>query len=179
MTSDDKAVSEKSWTLLEDEQDAKSTLDSEAKATISAKLIGDPSVEVSSGMLGFDQTSAGDITSVLAQQLSQFPLLNQAYQFGRISANKEGSDDQFAIVTIRARLVNDGQEAWPESTTLRVAAGNPFGLQEMHVGSVAPELVAELELNLVVPLNLEHSRSVWALEIQGQPFGPLMILEVA
>merc|ERR1719410_1118312 len=149
-----------------------------AAADISAIIFDHPVVEVSSAVLAIDQNRSGDVTSAMGQQLVQFPLVGQAYQFGSISWKTDAIDtgEQFAVVTVRARLANDGREVWPESTALRIAAGNPFGLHELLVGSVAPGQVVELEMNLAVPSTAEQSHSVWVLEMHGQPFGPLLML---
>jgi hypothetical protein len=145
----------------------------------SAAVLDVPVVEVSSASLVFASNLAGDVTAEWAPLLSQFPMMSQAYRFGRFSWTRASSDEHFAVVKVCARLINNGQQAWPESTTLRIAAGNPYGLEELLVGAVPPGQAAELEMNLAVPSKMEETRSAWSLENHGQPFGPLMILEVS
>merc|ERR1712161_134766 len=100
-------------------------------------------------------------------------MVNQAYSLGHISWRQSVPGAEFSVATIHVRLVNNGQQTWPEATALRIAAGNAFGLHEIMVGGVAQGQVVELALPLVLPSTLELGRSTWALEVNGQPFGPL------
>merc|ERR1712107_24749 len=79
----------------------------------SAAVLGVPVVDVSCASL-FEANLAGDVTTEWTPLLSQFPMMSQAYRFGRFSWSRS-SDEHFAVVTVCARLINNGQQAWPES----------------------------------------------------------------
>jgi len=167
--------SEESWLMEDVQQEAVGVLPQ--SSSVSALMVGEPAITVSSPSLLFDSDQNSDVTSDWMPVLSQFPMMNHACLLGRISWKESCSEEHFAVVTVRIQVLNNGQEAWPESTVLRIAAGNPFGMHEMPIGAVACAQVADFELNLVVPVAMEQTRSAWAMTVDGQPFGPLMILE--
>ena len=101
--------------------------------------------------------------------MAQFPRMHRAFHFGRVVRKTEG-----AALAIRLCVANTGREAWPSSAGLRIAAGPPQGLAELRVGSLGPGAVAELELQLRPE---SSGRSAWSLEADGEPFGPLLILD--
>lgn len=136
-----------------------------------AAFVGEASAEQVLSV-SFDSTSAGDVTVQWSSLLEQFPLMSQAYHLGCISKNSED-----ARITLRLCLLNTGTAPWPSNTTFRIAAGDPCGSESIPVGEVAAGDVTEINLQLRFSI-FQSPRSSWALEIDGQPFGPLLMLDL-
>lgn len=136
-----------------------------------ASFVGEVAVEEVLAV-NFNSSSAGDVTSQWASLLAQFPLMSRAYHFGCVSKNSED-----AHITLRFCLLNNGSAPWPSNTAFRIAAGDPCGSESIHVGEVAAGDVTEIKLQLSLS-STQSPRSSWALEIDGQPFGPLLTLDL-
>lgn len=132
-----------------------------------AALCGDPFVELLSAV-DYDRSPVGDVSRDWASVLAQFPRMRRAFHFGRVQSAAG------AALALRLCVANTSKKPWPASTALRIAAGPAQGLPELHVGALGPGDVAELELRL---LPESPGRSSWSLEADGEPFGPLLILD--
>merc|ERR1719384_1851110 len=91
--------------------------------------------------------------------------------------------DGVALAQSHVFVANVGSVTWPEGTTLRLVSGADFSLVELPIGQpVEPGSHAELTLQFRLPLQGESAgeavRSAWVLEAWGEPFGPLLLLEV-
>lgn len=146
-----------------------------------AVLVGHPRFEFSlacaagMGLSQPDTTIAGlDVTCTFAQVLATFPAMGAAHLLGRIVATAPGG-----IATISLSIANVGSSSWSSETRLQLAAGEGYGLQTLHVGSVPPGVCVELVLQLLVSPAGANTQSLWALEDgSGEPFGPMLVLEV-
>lgn len=125
---------------------------------------------------------ARDVTVQWAAALAAFPLVTSAACLGRVAFAAGACTPAFALA--RAAVANGGATAWPEATTLRLVAGDGHGFTELAVGALPPGSGAELVLDLslgAAPPERSHqgTRSAWVLEDgNGEPFGPLLVLEV-
>ena len=102
--------------------------------------------------------------------------MKQAFLLGRVFLNRNASD--VSVMAVHLVLGNSGNTAWPAGTALRIAAGNPLGCEQVAAGEVPVGAVLEVTLKLDLPCDMEANRSAWALECNGEPFGPMIILEV-
>jgi hypothetical protein len=139
---------------------------------LSAALVGDPAIELSSGAIRAEP-HAGNVSDAWAPVLSQFASLTSAHLLGRLV--RETADD--CTVTVRLAITNDGDSVWPADTHLRIAAGDALGSECVPVGDLPVGEVFYTTLMLNVSRGVGASRSAWALESRGEPFGPMLILE--
>jgi len=153
-----------------------SSMPSESPTVFSAVLNGEPAVEVHSDAISLAPLETRDITDEWRPILSQFNSMKQAFLLGRVFLDSNASDP--SVMAVHFALGNDGTASWPANTTLRVAAGNPLGCEQVDAGEVPVGSVLEVTLKLDLPSGIEANRSAWALESNGEPFGPMLILEV-
>lgn len=142
---------------------------------LSAALYGDPVLELHSAALELNTTAATDVTHEWNAVLSQFPSMTQAVLLGRVVRKVGGSQ---AVMLARVSIANDGTVPWPAATNLRIAAGDALGCEVIPAGEVPSGGVLEAVLKLDIPEGPGANRSAWALESQGEPFGPMLILEI-
>lgn len=125
------------------------------------------------------EEARGDVSSEFAGLISQYADVNQAFRLGHLSiVHGEAAVGALAKVII----TNDGGSAWPDSTTLRAVAGPEYGFPELYLGSVPAGDTVEISLDLTFgPAHAgEAALSGWAMtDESGQPFGPLLLLEVS
>jgi len=164
--------SEHSWVVASAVTEPQASFVGEAAVTEpQASFVGEAAVgDVLS--VNFDSAVAGDVTHEWVSLLQQFPLMNQAYNLGCLSRKSED-----ARISLCFCLLNAGSESWPSSTTFRIVAGDPCGSDTIHVGEVAAGDIAEIKLQLRLSA-VQSPRSCWALEVDGQPFGPLVMLDL-
>lgn len=155
--------------------DPKPETSSGATASLSASLMGIPSVEVHSSAIQVDVSVAGDVSSAWMPILSQFPLLTTAVLLGHVACDSSSGP---AEMLVHLSLVNDSCVPWPAETNLRIAAGDPFGCEVITVGEIPSGDVFQTVMKLNIPHAGGPSRSAWALESHGEPFGPMLILEL-
>lgn len=153
-----------------------SAVPSDPPREVSAVLNGEPAMEVHSGAISLAPLESRDITDEWRPILSQFASMKQAFLLGRVFVDAASS--QPGVMTIHFSLGNDGTVSWPANTTLRIAAGNPLGCEQVAAGEVPVGSVLEVTLKLDLPDGIDTNRSAWALESNGEPFGPMLILEV-
>jgi len=81
---------------------------------------------------------------------------------------------------VKAVVVNDGCEAWPEATVLKLIDGPSWGFFEMPLGPVPPGETVELMLDLscVPGYAGDHLVSTWAMLNDGVQFGRSLAVEV-
>lgn len=153
-----------------------SAVPSDPPREVSAVLSSEPAVEIHSGAISLAPLESRDITDEWQPLLSQFASMKQAFLLGRVFMDAAAS--QPGVVTIHFGLGNDGTVSWPANTSLRIAAGNPLGCEQVEAGEVPVGSVLEVTLKLDLPVGIDANRSAWALESNGEPFGPMLILEV-
>eukprot|EP00933_Yihiella_yeosuensis_P028240 TRINITY_DN22061_c0_g1_i2.p1 TRINITY_DN22061_c0_g1~~TRINITY_DN22061_c0_g1_i2.p1 ORF type:complete len:229 (+),score=57.38 TRINITY_DN22061_c0_g1_i2:39-725(+) len=125
-----------------------------------------------------------DLSELCNPALQAFPAVNGSYCIGRlaISRGEAATGSQLsALATVVVQ--NCGEEAWPEETALRLVAGESYGFEMLHIGALLPGHAAELNLDFAIPVPPAWlsggGRSAWILADQfGEPFGPLLALEV-
>merc|ERR1712070_401486 len=153
-----------------------SAMPSARTCELSAVLSGEPAVEIHSGAIALAPLETRDITDEWRPVLSQFGSMKQAFLLGRVFLDADASHP--GVMTIHFGIGNDGTTSWPANTTLRIAAGNPLGCEQVSAGEVPVGSVLEVTLKLDLPSGMDANRSAWALETNGEPFGPMLILEV-
>jgi len=153
-----------------------SAMPSEGPGKLSAVLGGEPAIELHSGAIALAPLESRDITDEWRPILSQFNLMKQAFLLGRVFVDSGASHP--GVMIVHLGLVNDGTTSWPANTTLRIAAGNSLGCEQVAAGEVPVGSVLEVTLKLDLPSDIDANRSAWALESNGEPFGPMLILEV-
>lgn len=120
----------------------------------------------------------GDVSKELAEFISQYPQVNQAFCLGSL-AIVPGHANTSALAKVV--VTNDGDCPWPEICAIRVVAGPAFNFPELQLGAVPAGETVELVMDFTFgdeDLG-DYQRSVWAMvDENGQPFGPLMFLEV-
>lgn len=80
-----------------------------------------------------------------------------------------------------AFLTNNGTEPWPETTALQIVSGPSLEFPHVPLGSLSPGETEQLVMDLTIgPGDAgDAALSAWAMvDAQGQPFGPLMLLEI-
>merc|ERR1712070_950848 len=153
-----------------------SAMPSDGPTKLSAVLSGEPAIELHSGTIALAPLESRDITDEWRPVLSQFNLMKQAFLLGRVFLDGDASHP--GVMTVHLGLGNDGTTSWPADTSLRIAAGNPLGCEQVAAGEVPVGSVLEVTLKLDLPSGMDANRSAWALETNGEPFGPMLILEV-
>lgn len=82
---------------------------------------------------------------------------------------------------VKIVVVNIGEAAWPEASTLELRDGPSWGFDKMPLGAVTPGETVELVLDLSFTAGHQGDMltSAWAvMDGQGSPIGPPMLLEV-
>jgi len=148
----------------------------ECPKQLSAVLHGEPALELHSDSIVLAPLETRDVTNEWSPILSNFPSMKQAFLLGRVFLDRSASDA--SVMAVHLVLGNSGNTAWPAGTALRIAAGHPFGCEQVTAGEVPVGAVLEITLKLNLPCDMEANRSAWALECNGEPFGPMIILEV-
>jgi len=143
---------------------------------LSAVLNSEPAVEIHSDAISLMPLETRDITDEWQPILSQFNGMKQAFLLARVFLDSGASHP--SVMAVHFALGNDGSVSWPANTTLRIAAGNPLGCELVNAGEVPTGSVLEVTLKLDLPSGIDANRSAWALESNGEPFGPMLILEV-
>mmetsp|Transcript_51470 Transcript_51470/g.130904 ORF Transcript_51470/g.130904 Transcript_51470/m.130904 type:complete len:589 (-) Transcript_51470:142-1908(-) len=151
---------------------------------MSAVVLSESHLELHHTALSEDASFPRDATADLGSVLDPFPGVHTAYRLGRLVARRTGSAEEHGVAIAQVFLGNDGLDMWPSSTMLRLISGSDLGLIELSVGEVQSGAHVELTLQFKVPLasdveDAEDSvRSAWVLEASGEPFGPLLLVEV-
>jgi len=153
-----------------------SAVPSDSPLVVSAILNGEPAVEVHSDAISLAPLETRDVTAEWTPILSQFNSMKQAVLLGRVFL--DGGANHPSVMAVHFTLGNDGTASWPANTTLRIAAGHSLGCDQVDAGEVPVGSVLEVTLKLDLPNGLDANRSAWALESNGEPFGPMLILEV-
>jgi len=153
-----------------------SALASDTPLRVSAILNGEPAAEIHSDAISLSSLETRDVTPEWQPILSQFNSMKQAFLLGRVFLDSGATHP--SVMAVHFVLQNDGNACWPANTTLCIAAGNPLGCEKVDAGEVPIGSVLEVTLKLELPSGLEATRSAWSLESNGEPFGPLLILEV-
>merc|ERR1712039_546503 len=148
-------------------------------SVVKSAIVLDSSVSLGSPEVSFLCDDAqGDVTADFGALLGNYPLLKQAFRFGRLFVH-HGLSSSTAVVN--AVLTNDGTEPWPETTALQIVSGPSLDFPHVPLGSLSPGESAQLVMDLTIgPGDAgEAALSAWAMvDAHGQPFGPVMLLEV-
>jgi len=153
-----------------------SAMPTDSPPVVSAVLHGEPAVEIHSDAISLAPLETRNITDEWRPILSQFNSMKQAFLLGRVFLDSGASHS--SVMAVHFALGNDGTASWPANTTLRIAAGNSLGCEQVNAGEVPVGSVLEVTLKLDLPSGIDANRSAWALESNGEPFGPMLILEV-
>lgn len=152
---------------------------------LSAAVFGDVELEAFSGMLSEDQSVPRGFAPDLDFATEGFPNVRDSYRLGRLVLSRSEQQDNFALARARIYIANVGTVTWPADATLRLVSGADFSLVELPIGQpVEPASHAELTLQFRIPVqsagadSADAVRSAWVLEAWGEPFGPLLLLEV-
>jgi len=120
-----------------------------------------------------------DVTEEFAGLISQYPNVNQAYRLGCLAV-LHGEPGVSAVGKVI--VTNDGALPWPECSALRAVSGPAYAFPELPLGPVAAGDTVELVLDLSFGPGEPGGSAIsaWAMvDEQGQPFGPLLLLEVS
>eukprot|EP00933_Yihiella_yeosuensis_P073744 TRINITY_DN82485_c0_g1_i1.p1 TRINITY_DN82485_c0_g1~~TRINITY_DN82485_c0_g1_i1.p1 ORF type:complete len:218 (-),score=32.47 TRINITY_DN82485_c0_g1_i1:88-741(-) len=158
----------------------------EPQAVLAANILPGTSsqVQLMHRSLSQDPNGVGDATVELGKALQYFPNVKKAYRLGQIYVSRSKLDGNQVAITATLMLANTGVAAWPAQTNMRLVLGSGLGLYNLHVGqAVPPGVHIDLTLQLEIPEagkgeGHSFSRSVWVMEALGEPFGPLLVLEV-
>jgi len=156
----------------------------EAAAPVPRSVLTAAVLEVCPPILGIeaqeDQAGRGEVTEELREQL-QASCVQIVWRVGRILL-PVGLQTGVPVCA-KFILKNDGELAWPETTCIVSASGNSYGFQQMALGALQPNEVAEVIMDLNLPSIEEPTaeRSSWALmdEATGTVFGPHVLLDVS
>jgi hypothetical protein len=120
-----------------------------------------------------------DVTGDYSGLIAQYANVDQAYCLGRL-AILHGESDVSALTKVI--VTNNGSLPWPETSSLRAIAGPVYDFPDLPLGAVAAGDAVELvlDLNFGPGHAGEGKVSGWAMiDEKGQPFGPLLLLEVS
>lgn len=130
----------------------------------------------------------GDITESWSSAIEGFPSVTHVLNLGRVTISSAAACADASTVlplTVRATVQNSGASPWADATSLRILAGDSFGLHELPCGGLPAGCGAELVLDLAVPakrpahLVTQGTRSAWVLaDANEEPFGPIFVVEV-
>jgi len=117
--------------------------------------------------------------------MTSFPKISKmGWRFASVWVSRAQLNKQQAVVSASLSLGNSGAITWPPETAMRLILGAGMGFTGLSLGQpVMPGANIDMTLQLEVP-NLGHgdgsafTRSVWVLEANGEPFGPLLVAEV-
>lgn len=128
----------------------------------------------------FDLAEArGDVTEEMADFISQYQNVDQAYRLGRLAIFQ---NEENASAIAKVVITNDGALPWPEASAIRSVAGPAYGFPEMELGAVPVGETVEFALDFSFGAGQggDGALSAWAMiDEDGQPFGPLLLLEVS
>merc|ERR1719461_99627 len=97
-------------------------------------------LQCSSPLLEADLGLRGDVTHQWIEALVGFPRVNGAFCLGRITVSlahtRRAGCIPFLGTAARVAIMNTGSQPWTIGTTLRVVAGEAYGFDAMHIGSV-------------------------------------------
>lgn len=83
-------------------------------------------------------------------------------------------------VLAKVTVTNDGALPWAEFSSLRCITGPDCGFTALPLGALPPGEMAELVLDLAFAPHQPAGMSGWVMiDEQGQPFGPLLLLQVS
>lgn len=149
---------------------------------ISADLLGNAVVQLHHPALSQDLSAPRDATTEMAAALAYFPYVTKAHRLGRLIVQREALQGGQAVATALIYVGNDGGVTWPAASRLRLVTGPDMGLYILPIETeVPPGAHVELSLQFVVKSfdpEVKSQRSGWVLENAGEPFGPLLLLEV-
>jgi len=113
-----------------------------------------------------DPAGRGDATEELREEL-QASGAETAWRIGRIVLPLGLQ----ANIPACAKFVlkNDGEVAWPETTCIVSASGNPYGFQQLPLGAWQPNEVAEVFMDLNLPSHQEQTASAQHGQSWTQP----------
>jgi hypothetical protein len=123
-----------------------------------------------------DVSASSEFQALLGN--GEYHLVTQAFRMGRIFVCGGAGGQAVAKAYVR----NDGSVSWPEHCVLRSCSGPAHGFCELSLDYAVPvgETV-ELVMDLMVEANEAGTaaRSAWVMcNEKGEPFGPLLLLEV-
>lgn len=124
----------------------------------------------------------GDATAELAHILNYHPGLQQVYRLGMFVINTALYNGQPVNAHAALSLRNNGRGSWPPGTSLRLTHGSGYTVHSIDVQSeVHPgqsvEFYLHFKFEMAGGVGGNTETSAWALEVDGNPFGPLMLLE--
>merc|ERR1712137_213345 len=152
----------------------------------SGVLLAAPPIMIGTNYLSESEGYAGDVTACWEEVLKGFPSVNGVYCLGHLVVPPRAPgllSSCHLPAVLHAIVYNDGDSAWPEGTALRIVAGKSYGFDCMHIGMLPPGYAADLNIDVRVQSESLTKgggvRSAWVLtDNEGQPFGPLLALEV-
>ncbi|CAE7546345.1 unnamed protein product [Symbiodinium sp. CCMP2592] len=94
----------------------------------------------------------------------------KVFRLAHLEINHSASTESRAIV--KAVVVNDGTEPWPEASLLKLSEGPSWGFRELSLGAVPPGETVELVLDLsFLPGHVgDHVVSVWLPSYHAKNF---------
>lgn len=103
----------------------------------------------------------------------------QVYRIGRVHLDAVTAADGPVPVVCCAILQNDGATPWPPGAAIVHASGGSLGLPLLPLGPLPPGEIAEVRLDLAVPVVGGVSRSVWLLRDAATSalLGPALVFE--
>eukprot|EP00930_Biecheleria_cincta_P018055 TRINITY_DN14188_c0_g1_i2.p1 TRINITY_DN14188_c0_g1~~TRINITY_DN14188_c0_g1_i2.p1 ORF type:complete len:467 (+),score=75.74 TRINITY_DN14188_c0_g1_i2:74-1402(+) len=141
-------------------------------------------VELWHPALSQDLGAIGPVKADLGQAMTYFPKISKGWRFASVWVSRAQLNKQQAVISASLSLGNSGAITWPPETAMRLILGAGMGFTGLSLGQpVMPGANVDMTLQLEVP-NLGHgdgsafTRSVWVLEANGEPFGPLLVAEV-
>eukprot|EP00931_Biecheleriopsis_adriatica_P056777 TRINITY_DN3366_c0_g1_i1.p1 TRINITY_DN3366_c0_g1~~TRINITY_DN3366_c0_g1_i1.p1 ORF type:complete len:523 (+),score=117.06 TRINITY_DN3366_c0_g1_i1:50-1570(+) len=134
--------------------------------------------------LSQDVAAFGPMKADLGPAMQYFPKVSQqGWRFASVWVTRSALNNRQVALASSFSIGNNGAITWPASTTMRLILGPGMGFTGLTVGhAVMPGSNMELNIQLEVPKQghgdgAGFSRSVWVLEANGEPFGPLLIAE--
>lgn len=127
-----------------------------------------------------------DVTECWFEALKGFPRVTNAFCLGRIMVQSATRTQCINLsASMRFAVRNDGLATWPAATALHIVAGNAYGCDVLEIGQIEKGHGADMLLGLNLHADggsIEKGsgkRSAWVLvDSGGEPFGPLIVLEV-
>lgn len=167
---------------IESEVDEENQIDLEAPKApepLSAQVIS-ADLQLGNDAMVEQSEARGDVSPEFEALLGdgEYHLVTQAFRLGRIFMSGGSGGKAFAKAYVR----NDGSVQWPGNALLRSCSGPSHGFCELALNYAVPvgdtvELVLDLEVE--AQEGGAAARSAWVMcNGEGEPFGPLLILEV-
>ncbi|CAJ1338564.1 unnamed protein product [Effrenium voratum] len=120
-----------------------------------------------------------DLTNDWGNFLEENPSFQQVYRLGRLTVTQGASRPLFISVNIT--LTNTGPSAWPARSCLQLAHGLDLGAPNADLGKVTePGADRKISMHLRIPAQeqADSPTCIWALSVDGNVFGVLLILEL-